>query len=208
MIHGYHVILGMYGFRLPNDPRGSWSEVIRKWELIRFGNAQRNLADRSLAELTDEELDRRNAAREQLKYPPVSLTGLQAESIGNGFAKHSRRNNYTIWACAILPEHVHLVIARHTFNVEQMVNLLKGTATRRILEDERHPLIKHIRDDGKIPQMWSRNQWCVYLDSEIAIEEASCYVNGNPEKECKPRQRWKFVTPFGGLPPGGWVTYH
>lgn len=54
MIHGYHVILGMYGFRLPNDPRGSWSEVIRKWELIRFGNAQRNLADRSLAELTDE----------------------------------------------------------------------------------------------------------------------------------------------------------
>ena len=38
MIHGYHVILPMYGFWLPNDPRGSWSEFVRKWELTRFGD--------------------------------------------------------------------------------------------------------------------------------------------------------------------------
>ena len=28
MIHGYHVIMGMYGFWLPNDPRGSWSSSL------------------------------------------------------------------------------------------------------------------------------------------------------------------------------------
>lgn len=39
MIHGYHVIMPMYGFWLPNDPRGSWSEFVRKWELVRFGKS-------------------------------------------------------------------------------------------------------------------------------------------------------------------------
>jgi len=28
MIVGYHVIFGMYGFWLPNDPSGSWSEFV------------------------------------------------------------------------------------------------------------------------------------------------------------------------------------
>ena len=32
MVHGYHLILPMYGFWLPNDPRGSWSEYVRRWE--------------------------------------------------------------------------------------------------------------------------------------------------------------------------------
>ena len=35
MIVGYHVIFGMYGFWLPNDPRGSWSEFVGEWELFR-----------------------------------------------------------------------------------------------------------------------------------------------------------------------------
>ena len=39
MIVGYHVIFGVYGFWLPNDPRGSWSEFVASWELARFGKA-------------------------------------------------------------------------------------------------------------------------------------------------------------------------
>jgi hypothetical protein len=30
MVIGYHIILGAYGFWLPNDPRGSWSNEV--WE--------------------------------------------------------------------------------------------------------------------------------------------------------------------------------
>jgi hypothetical protein len=34
-----HGIFTAYGFWLPNDPRGSWSEFVRSWELARCGKA-------------------------------------------------------------------------------------------------------------------------------------------------------------------------
>ena len=43
MVHGYHVIMGMYGFWLPNDPRGSWSAFVAAWELLRFGTTTRSV---------------------------------------------------------------------------------------------------------------------------------------------------------------------
>jgi hypothetical protein len=33
----YHVVFGAYGFWLPNDPRGSWSDFVASWELFRAG---------------------------------------------------------------------------------------------------------------------------------------------------------------------------
>lgn len=54
MVHAYHVILPMYGFWLPNDPRGSWSDFVASWELARFGETTRHLEQRTFAQLTDE----------------------------------------------------------------------------------------------------------------------------------------------------------
>ena len=39
MVIAYHIIYGMYGFWLPNDPRGSWSDFVGSWELYRYGPA-------------------------------------------------------------------------------------------------------------------------------------------------------------------------
>jgi len=35
MVLGYHVLLGMFGFWLHNDPRRSWSDFVRSWERYR-----------------------------------------------------------------------------------------------------------------------------------------------------------------------------
>ena len=90
MVHGYHLILGAYGFWLPNDPRGSWSDFVGKWELVRFGRTTKSLERRSLLDLTPEELAEREVQRQSLKYPPVQLTGVQALAVGQGFAAKSR----------------------------------------------------------------------------------------------------------------------
>src|ERR671924_278448 len=49
MILAYHVVFGAYGFWLPNDPRGSWSDFVGSWELLRFGRASKVTTTRSLA---------------------------------------------------------------------------------------------------------------------------------------------------------------
>lgn len=49
MILASHVIFGTYGFWLPNDPRGSWSDFVGSWELARFGRATKVTTRRSLA---------------------------------------------------------------------------------------------------------------------------------------------------------------
>ena len=208
MIHGYHVILPMYGFWLPNDPRGSWSDFVRVWELVRFGKATRSIERRELTELSESDLQRREAARRTLKYPPVSLDGPQALAVANGFADKVRKSNFTIWACSILPEHTHLVIARHTYKVEQIANLLKGAATSLIMREGCHPLAEHAEPGKRQPRMWAAGEWKVFLDSEEGVEAAIRYVEANPEKEGTRKQHWSFVTPFAGIPQGAWMTYH
>jgi len=208
MIHGYHVILPVYGFWLPNDPRGSWSDFVGAWELARFGKARPVRERRRLRDLSAAELQQREAARGKLKYPPVQLNGLQARAVARGFAKQIRTSNYTLWACAIMPEHTHLVIARHSYAVEQISILLKGSATRRLIEEHRHPLATFAGPHERPPRMWAERAWKIYLDSDEAIENAIAYVQNNPLEEDKPAQHWSFVTPFAGLSDGGWTTYH
>jgi len=203
MVHGFHVIFGAYGFWLPNDPRGSWSDVAGSCELWRFGPATKSL-DRKLT-LSVSEQRRLDAARRALKYPAVEFTGVQARAIGRGFARAVTSSALTIWACSILPCHVHLVIARHRYRVEHVVRLLKGAATKQLVLEGVHPLSEYCTA-GNTVTPWGDRKWKVFLDTDEAIENAIRYVEANPEKEGKPRQRWSFVRPYEGLE-AGWVTY-
>ena len=208
MVHGYHLILPMYGFWLPNDPRGSWSDYVRRWELARFGKATRSIERKDLHELSEKEKQLREVAKQTLQFPPVLLTEIQATAVGSGFATKITLSNYTVRACSIMPDHTHLVIARHSYKVETIANLLKGAATRELKEKALHPLQEYKTTNGKLPPIWAAQQWKVFLDSESAIVQAIHYVESNPEKEGKPRQTWPFVKPFTGLNKGVQTTYH
>lgn len=168
------------------------------WELLRFGRATKVSTTRSVASRPHDSR-RRLEAKKALKYPAVSFNGLQARAIGRGFGDCVRRVKLTVWACAILPEHAHLVIARHRYFVEQIANLLKGAATRSLVAEDLHPLADFPMRTGRMPKAWARGQWSVFLENERDVRRATGYVEENPLKEGKPRQRWSFVTPFEGL---------
>jgi hypothetical protein len=73
VVHASHVIFGTYGFWLPNDPRGSWSEWVGSWELFRAaGRATTTSARRSVAGAAHNRSARLNA-KDELKYPAVLL---------------------------------------------------------------------------------------------------------------------------------------
>ncbi len=135
-----------------------------------------------------------------MKYLPVTLTGIQARAIGRGFTEYAADAELTIYACAILPQHVHLVLARHRLDVEPLVNQLKGAATRRLIEEGVHPLAPHQADMHRPPKVFARGLWKVFLDSAADIERAIRYVENNPLREGLPPQRWPFVRPYQSAP--------
>jgi len=191
-VRAAHLILSCYGFWLPNDPRGSWSEFVRKWELVKFGKATKVETHASVAGVKHG-ASARAAAKELLAYPPVQLTGRQALAVGHGFDRARQEGNYVVLACAILPGHSHLVIGATERAMSRVAGHFKGRATQAMVAEGLWTV------DG--PPLWGRGCWKVYLDSEDDVRRAIEYVEGNPEKEGKRRQAWSFVVAFEG---GGW----
>ena len=86
IIRAYHVVVTAYGFWLPNDPRGSWSDWIRQFDLIEFGRATKVTTRHSLAKVPHDQQLRQEAKR-TLRYPPVAFNGRQALAIATGFKR-------------------------------------------------------------------------------------------------------------------------
>src|SRR5262245_49603070 len=122
MVLAYHLIFTTYGFWLPNDPRGSWSDFVRSWDLfLAAGPATTTTSHNSLAQKPHDHAAR-NAAKLSLKYPPVIFTEPQLALIAQGFQNAINRSRFTIHACSILPTHVHAVIKRHSYDIEKVMN--------------------------------------------------------------------------------------
>jgi REP element-mobilizing transposase RayT len=187
MILAQHCIFSMYGFWLPNDPRGSGSDYIAVWELFRYGAATKVSTRRSVAHVAHDQRARL-AAKQVLRYPPVEISGRQALAIATGFAQACADAGYRVHTCAILPEHVHLVIGAHARNIRTIVGHFKSRATRTLKEQGLWLA------DGR--PVWGAHGWNVRLESLADVERAIEYVKINPEKEGKRRQRWGFVVPF------------
>jgi REP element-mobilizing transposase RayT len=194
MIAGYHVIFGAYGFWLPNDPRGSWSDFVGSWELFRYGDATKTYDRRSAAHDTHDRAWR-DAAKAELKYPAVQFTGEQARALARGFAEYLQTTNIIIWACAVLPDHIHLVIGNPGMLIEQLVIQMKGAATRQLEKEAIHPFGRFKAPGRRVPKCFARGEWKVYLDPDDLVR-AVRYVQDNPVKEGKRPQDWRFVTPL------------
>ena len=193
MVRAYHVIFSTYGFWLPNDPRGSGSDRVAAPHLQQFGPATKVQTRRSVAGECYDHVVRKDA-KKSLKYPPVIFDGAQARAVARGFAQVLTEYNYPIYACAILPEHVHLVVGRHTRAIERIVAHLKRGATLRLFAEESHPLIEFPKP---VPSPWSkRTGWVVYLNDDQSVRHRIKYVQENALKEGKPQQHWSFVKPF------------
>ena len=196
MIRAYHAIITTYGFWLPNDPRGSWSDWVRRWELLPHGEATKVNTRRSVA-ARPHDYRKRQEAKKALQYPPVLFTGKQALAVGVGFKRAITESQYVVHTCSILPEHVHLVVARHKHRGEQIVGHLKGRATQQLTAEGIHPLSDYRQRDGTVPSPWARKSWTVFLHTDDEIRRAIRYVEQNPVKDGKPKQQWSFVVPFG-----------
>ena len=112
-ILGHHLIWILYGHWLSNDPRGSGSEAVRDPKFWALGEA--HLGRKPHAEQpARRELKRfYREAVPLLEYPTFWIDEAKRQAIGDALGKVIAEKNYTVWACAILSNHVHMVIRRH-----------------------------------------------------------------------------------------------
>ena len=199
MILGAHLIFSAYGFWLPNDPRGSWSDFVASWELLRFGKATKVSTTRSVA-WAPHDVALRKAAKKSLNHFEVRFSGAQALAIAKGFARAARETDLRIYACSILPSHVHLVVAPSRTHFQFVAGRLKSYATRSLREDKIDPMDGRFDGSGNRQSPWGSKLWKVYINDEQHLRKAILYVERNPLKEGKRVQRWSFVVPFASAP--------
>jgi REP element-mobilizing transposase RayT len=192
---GYHLVCSAYGFWLPNDERGSGSDFVRASHLTKFGPANPVSTRRSVAHKPfDFEL--RRIAESSLIYPPVQFTREQIAAIARGFENEISTFGGDIHACAIMPEHFHMVIGPHPYDIRRFAGRLKGAATKQLREEGLHPFAGHLQKDGTLPSPWARLPWVVYLWSVDNMRRTIAYVENHPVKHRMPPQRWSFVKKY------------
>ncbi|MFO0791348.1 MAG: hypothetical protein U0805_17955 [Pirellulales bacterium] len=204
---GWHLIFSTYGFWLPNDPRGSGSSEVRARHIYEAGGeATKVHTTRSVAH-RPHDVKLRQLTKQSLKYPAVQLNGIQARAVGRGFALMLPKVELVLHACAIMPDHVHLVAAAHSLNGDEIIACLKRAGTRGMNAEGLHPMKDFPKASGTLPTPWGGGGWKVVLTTPEKMRAAVRYVEENPVKARLKRQRWSFVTSFEGRGKEKWGVY-
>ncbi len=179
MVIAYHVIFTTYGTWLPNDPRGSYSKGVYSEQLKRFGEIKYG---RQYPQPGKQSLKKFwKASKNQTMNPPFFINDNTRLLIADAFSQVIERLNVKVVACAIMNDHVHIVILRTRYKIQYIVNQLKGAATRKI--DMKRTL-------------WTRSFWKVFIDSRDDLKMTIEYVNANPVNSGFNPQSWDFVQPI------------
>ena len=189
LVIAYHLIWTVYGWWLPNDPRGSGSRTIRNDILrhlgqLHLGRKAMQPAGRAVGAFYEQ-------AADLLQHPLLTFDSGARAAIAQAFADTIACQRYTCWACAIMPDHVHILIRKHKHLAEEMIGNLKALSRKRLELLPRwsgHP----VWADG--------GGWKVFLDHPDEVRRTIAYIRNNPRQCGLPSQSWPFVVPYDGWP--------
>jgi hypothetical protein len=179
----------LYGWWLPNDPRGSTSRTIRN-DLIaelgelHCGRKRIQPAGRDIRIFYEQ-------AALRLQHPLESFEPEEFPVAAEAIGAAVEELGLTCYACAVLPDHVHLVIRKHRLLAEEMIEGIQSLSRERLLacglREVTHPV-------------WTRGGWKVFLDHPTEVWRTIHYVEKNPLSRRLPSQWWGFVTPYDNWP--------
>ena len=189
IVIAHHLIFTAYGWWLPNDPRGSNSKAIRNDVIAQLGELHhgRKRVQPASGEIGEfyREADKR------LRHELMTFSERDISAIAATFEEVIIEQRYTCWACAIMPDHVHVLIRKHKHLAEEMIAVLQDHSRLRLRADGRraanHPV-------------WGGPGWKVFLDHPDEVRRIVGYIEANPLKIGWPRQEWEFVKSYDGWP--------
>ena len=191
MVIAHHLIWTVYGSWLPNDPRGSMSrgtcvEEVADLGPAHYGRKRIQPASATIGAFYDK-------AHDVLTHPLLTLDAADVHLVADSFAESIRRRGYTCWACAIMPDHVHLIVRKHRDQAEAMIAEFQRSSAVALLGEGHRP-------SGH--PVWGGPGWKVFLFKPADVARVVRYVEMNPVKARRPAQAWPFVVPYDGWTPG------
>jgi REP element-mobilizing transposase RayT len=193
-IIAHHLILTLYGHWPPNDIRGSGSDVVHSEDLAALGPIHHGRKPEHL-QPTREELRAFHKQVKQVLYHPVFwLDSAKRQALTETFRDVVRRNQYTVYACAICRNHVHLVIRRHRDDALTMWHTLAEAMIERLRRGDFFDVapVNNIAHH----QVLASRPYKVFLFTPQETWTRISYTEENPEKEGLARQTYDFVTAY------------
>ncbi len=189
MVIAHHLIWTVYGTWLPNDPRGSGSRVVCTPELLalgelHFGRRKAQPSSKLIHAFYDRAEPRLIHDVHRFSTPHLSIV---ADALNAAISKRG----YTCYACAVMPDHVHLVIRKHRDLAETMLDELQELSRERLVTM------------GLLPTdhpVWTTGGWKRFLDSPERIHAEIRYIENNPLEIGLAPQAWPFVKPYDDWP--------
>ena len=189
IVIAYHLIWTAYGWWLPNDPRGSSSHTIKSDVLAELGEL--HLGRKRVQPASADIHGFYQSAQDWLRHELLTFDGRAVSIIADAFTEAIAAQKYTCYACAVMPDHVHVLIRKHKHSAEQMIAHLQDVSRLRLRETDLrtadHPV-------------WGGPGWKVFLDHPDDVRRTIRYVEDNPRKMRLADQRWPFVVGYDGWP--------
>lgn len=192
MVAGFHLMFTAYGWWLPNDPRGSSSHEVR---VDRVGELGPMYNGRKLVQPSGPELrEFYDEAKRVLTHALLRFDEGDVLAIANSFGGAMDQHKYTCYACAVMGDHVHLLIRKHKHHAETMIENLQTASREALISTKRRPTEHPVWGNGP--------GWKRFLYTEADIRGVIRYIEQNPVKAGRPVQLWPFVKVYDGWLPG------
>jgi len=170
MVVGYHLIWTACGWWLPNDPRGSSSHEIRCAEIVGLGELHHGR--KKVQPAAGEIRKFYDAARQILKHELLKFSDDEISLLGKEFAEVIRKRTYTCYACALMPDHVHLLATvSGEMSIEKAVQFIKGGFSYRLKKEL-----------GYSGEVWQRGFSEVRVNDQESFAKYRGYIAENPVK--------------------------
>ena len=127
IVIAHHLIWTLYGWWLPNDLRGGTSRSVTMDHIaalgdLHFGRKRVQPAARDVRAFYEQ-------AAKTLKHPLLEIRDEAVDIVAGAFAGVIAQQTYTCYACAIMPDHIHILIRKHKHTAEEMIERLQGAAS-------------------------------------------------------------------------------
>lgn len=189
LLIAYHLMWTAYGHWLPNDPRDSTSKTVASKALAELGEMHPGRRDVQPTGAVIRSF--KSKASEVLKYPLLSFAPNEFKGVGEGIAITVHEHNYTCYACAIMPDHIHLLIRKHKHQAEEMIAHFQETSRMHL---------HHVGIRSSEHPVWTAGGYKVFLYHPLEIRRTIRYIEENPIKWRLPKQQWPFVIKYDGRP--------